>query len=186
MKKNYLLIGLLVIAGIIGNGLYSQEYRTETDLLGEIKVPADAYYGAQAARGMENFQISGQYINDYPEFIKAWGMIKLACARANTDVGEMSKDKLKLIEPACEELINGNYINEFQVDLYQGGAGTSTNMNANEVLANIASKKPVTKKETTKRLRQTTSSTCRNLPTTLILLPLNWGCCFKMKTLKKS
>ncbi len=88
--------------------------------LGEIQVPADAYYGAQAARGMENFQISGQYINDYPEYIKAWGMIKLACARANTEAGKMPEDMLKLIEPACEELINGNYINEFQVDLIPG------------------------------------------------------------------
>ena len=141
MKKNYLLIGLLVITGIIGNGLYSQEYRTETDLLGEIKVPTDAYYGAQAARGMENFQISGQYINDYPEYIKAWGMIKLACARANTEAGKMDAETLKLIEPACQELMDGQYIDQFKVDLYQGGAGTSTNMNANEVLANIALEK---------------------------------------------
>ncbi len=119
----------------------SQDYRTETDLLGEIMVPADAYYGAQAARGMENFQISGQYINDYPDFMKAWGMIKLACARANTDAGKMTPEMLKLIEPACRELIDGNYLDQFKIDLYQGGAGTSTNMNANEVLANIALKK---------------------------------------------
>ncbi len=116
----------------------SQDYRTETDLLGEIMVPADAYYGAQAARGMENFQISGQYINDYPDFMKAWGMIKLACARANTDAGKMTPEMLKLIEPACKELIDGNYLDQFKIDLYQGGAGTSTNMNANEVIANIA------------------------------------------------
>jgi aspartate ammonia-lyase len=141
MKKNYLLIGLLAISVIIGNGVYSQEFRTETDLLGEIKVPADAYYGAQAARGMENFQISGQYINDYPEYIKAWGMIKLACAKANTEAGKMSAETLKLIEPACQELMDGQYIDQFKVDLYQGGAGTSTNMNANEVLANIALEK---------------------------------------------
>lgn len=112
--------------------------RTESDLLGEIQVPADAYYGPQAARAMDNFQISGQYINEYPDYIKAWGMIKLAAAQANNDAGAMSTDKLKLIEPACQELIAGKYIEQFGIDLYQGGAGTSTNMNANEVLANIA------------------------------------------------
>lgn len=136
MKKNtnFLLVTSLFLMGFGG---YSQT-RTETDLLGEIKVPADAYYGAQAARGMENFQISDQYNNNYPDFIKAWGMIKLACARANTEVGEMPAAKLKLIEPACQELINGKYLDQFKLDLYQGGAGTSTNMNANEVIANIA------------------------------------------------
>ena len=137
-KKQFtFFISLVILMGIMSNS-YAQKYRTETDLLGEIKVPADAYYGAQAARGMENFQISGQYINDYPDFMKAWGMIKLATARANTDAGKMESDMLKLIEPACQELINGKYLDQFKIDLYQGGAGTSVNMNANEVLANIA------------------------------------------------
>lgn len=121
--------------------LSAQEYRTETDLLGDIKVPKDAYYGAQAARGMENFQISGQYINDYPDFIKAWGMVKLACAKANTDAGKMKPEILKPIEAACLELIDGKYLDQFNIDLYQGGAGTSSNMNANEVLANVALEK---------------------------------------------
>ena len=134
------LLACLMTGGLTSTVL-SQDYRTETDLLGEITVPADAYYGAQAARGMENFQISGQYINDYPDFMKAWGMIKLACARANTDAGKMTPEMLKLIEPACQELIDGNYLDQFKIDLYQGGAGTSTNMNANEVLANIALEK---------------------------------------------
>jgi len=128
------------------NSVFSQDYRTETDLLGDIQVPSDAFYGAQAARAMENFQISGQYINDYPDFMKAWGMIKLACAQANTEAGKMPADMLKLIEPACLELIDGNYLEQFKVDLYQGGAGTSTNMNANEVLANIALEKAGNKK----------------------------------------
>ncbi len=129
----------ILSATVLFLGMYSfAQTRTETDLLGEIKVPVDAYYGAQAARGMENFQISGQYNNNYPEYMKAWGMIKLACARANTEVGEMPASKLKLIEPACKELIEGKYLDQFRIDLYQGGAGTSTNMNANEVLANIA------------------------------------------------
>jgi len=133
-------IPILMAALLIAIGSFAQT-RTETDLLGDIKVPADAYYGAQAARGMENFQISGQYVNDYPDYIKAWGMIKLACARANTEAGKMPEETLKLIEPACQSLIDGNYIDQFRIDLYQGGAGTSTNMNANEVLANVALEK---------------------------------------------
>ena len=138
MKKTKLLTSMLLVV-LFSSSLFAQEqFRTETDLLGEIQVPADAYYGPQAARGMENFQISGQYINDYPDFMRAWGMIKLACARANTEAGKMSSDMLQLIEPACQELIDGNYLDQFKIDLYQGGAGTSTNMNANEVIANIA------------------------------------------------
>ncbi len=147
MKKKYLLIGILVFLGMATHTLFSQDYRTESDLLGEIQVPAEAYYGAQTARALENFQISGQYINDYPDFMKAWGMIKLACAQANTEAGKMPKDMLQLIEPACQELIDRNYLEQFKVDLYQGGAGTSTNMNANEVLANIALEKAGEKKD---------------------------------------
>jgi aspartate ammonia-lyase len=139
------IIKTLILSIFVGIGCFAQT-RTETDLLGDIKVPSNAYYGAQAARGMENFQISGQYNNDYPDYMKAWGMIKLACARANTEVGEMPASKLKLIEPACQELINGKYLDQFTLDLYQGGAGTSTNMNANEVLANIALEKAGMKK----------------------------------------
>ena len=135
----FLLVGFMLSA-------FAQEYRTETDLLGDIKVPVDAYYGAQAARAMENFQISDQYINDYPDFMKAWGMIKMACAQANTDAGKMKPEALKPIEEACKELIAGKYLDQFNIDLYQGGAGTSTNMAANEVLANIALEKSGYKK----------------------------------------
>ena len=141
MRKTTLLLITIFLVGSLATISLAQSTRTETDLLGEIKVPSDAYYGAQAARGMANFQISGQYINDYPDFMKAWGMIKLACARANTDAGKMSADMLKLVEPGCQELIDGNYLDQFKIDLYQGGAGTSTNMNANEVIANIALEK---------------------------------------------
>jgi len=136
---------LLLILGVVHEN-FAQEFRTETDLLGDIKVPTDAYYGAQAARGMENFKISGQYINDYPDFIKAWGMVKLACAQANTEAGKMTPEILKPIEEACKEVIAGKYLDQFKIDLYQGGAGTSTNMNANEVLANIALEKSGHKK----------------------------------------
>jgi aspartate ammonia-lyase len=112
--------------------------RTEKDLLGEKQVPADAYYGVQTARGLENFQLSGIAINHYPGFVEAWAIVKLAAARANTEVGAMKKERLDAIEKACQAVRDGKYHDQFVVDWYQGGAGTSTNMNANEVLANIA------------------------------------------------
>jgi aspartate ammonia-lyase len=112
--------------------------RVEKDLLGEKQIPADAYYGVQTARALENFQISGVPINHYPGFVEAWAIVKLAAARANTDVGAMKKETLAAIEKAADAVRNGKYHDQFVVDWYQGGAGTSTNMNANEVLANVA------------------------------------------------
>ena len=112
--------------------------RTEHDLLGDKQVPAEAYYGVQTARALENFQISGIPINHYPGFIEAWAIVKLAAARANTDVGAMKKETLDAIEKAADALRRGQYHDQFKVDWYQGGAGTSTNMNANEVMANVA------------------------------------------------
>src|SRR5277367_3540167 len=122
------------------NALSAQQgkTRTEKDLLGEKQVPADAYYGVQTARALENFQLSGVQINHYPGFVEAWAIVKLAAARANADVGAMKPETLQAIEKACEALLDGKYHDQFQVDWYQGGAGTSTNMNANEVLANVA------------------------------------------------
>src|SRR5258706_11305085 len=114
------------------------QVRVEKDLLGEKEIPADAYYGVQTQRALENFQLSGVQINHYPGFIEAWAMVKLAAARANTDVGAMKKERLAAIEKACQAVLDGKYHDQFVVDWYQGGAGTSTNMNANEVLANIA------------------------------------------------
>ncbi len=111
--------------------------RTEKDLLGSKEIPANAYYGVQTARALENFQISGVPINHYPGFIEAWAIVKLAAAQGNTDVGAMKKDKLAAIEKAANALLQGKYHDQFTVDWYQGGAGTSTNMNANEVMANI-------------------------------------------------
>ena len=112
--------------------------RAEKDLLGVKQIPADAYYGVQTARALENFQVSGVTTKFYPDYVRAYAMVKLAAARANTEVGRMSKDKLAAIEKACQAVIDGKYHEHFLVDLYQGGAGTSANMNANEVLANIA------------------------------------------------
>src|SRR4249920_1371894 len=111
--------------------------RTEHDLLGAKEVPADAYYGVQTARALENFQLSGIPINRYPGYVEAWAIVKLAAARANTAVGAMKPERLAMIEKACQAVRDGKYRDQFMVDWYQGGAGTSTNMNANEVLANV-------------------------------------------------
>jgi aspartate ammonia-lyase len=126
------------LAGLPTQTAPDQPTRIERDLLGDKKIPADAYYGVQTARALENFQISGIPISHYPGFVEAWAIVKLAAARANTDVGAMNKQTLAAIEKAAQALLNGEYHDQFQVDWYQGGAGTSTNMNANEVLANIA------------------------------------------------
>src|SRR5512134_135177 len=112
--------------------------RIEHDLLGDLAVPADAYYGVQTARGLENFHISGVELRLYPNVIKAFAMVKLAAARANFDCGQFSGEILKGIEGACRELIDGKLHDQFRTDVFQGGAGTSTNMNANEVIANRA------------------------------------------------
>jgi len=115
----------------------AQQFRVEHDLLGDKQVPADAYYGVQTARALENFQISGVNTNHYPGFFEAWAIVKLAAARANNEVGGLSKEKLALIEKAAQAVREGKYQDQFKTDWYQGGAGTSTNMNANEVLANV-------------------------------------------------
>src|SRR5688572_7440852 len=116
----------------------AQQTRTEKDLLGEKQIPADAYYGVQTMRALENFQVSGVKTNFYPDYVRAYAMVKLAAARANTEVGTMKKERLVGIEKACLAVMDGKYHDQFLTDLYQGGAGTSANMNANEVLANIA------------------------------------------------
>jgi aspartate ammonia-lyase len=131
-----ILAGL--ICGVLTASITAQEAtRTERDLLGDKQIPASAYYGVQTARALENFQISGVTINHYPGFVEAWAIVKLAAAQANTDVGAMKPEKLAAIEKATQAVMQGKYHDQFVVDWYQGGAGTSTNMNANEVLANI-------------------------------------------------
>ncbi len=112
--------------------------RVEHDLLGEKAVPADAYYGIQTQRAIENFHITGVPISQYPDLIGALAMIKLAAARANHDCGTLPAELLKGVEGACLEIIDGRLHDQFPVDVIQGGAGTSTNMNANEVIANRA------------------------------------------------
>ena len=111
--------------------------RSEYDLLGNMDVPVDAYYGIQTLRAAQNFAITGVPISHFPELIRALAMVKAATARTNQDFGLLTDDKADAIVYACNDLINGHYHDQFIVDVIQGGAGTSTNMNANEVIANI-------------------------------------------------
>jgi aspartate ammonia-lyase len=129
----------LMVAGLLIPSVAqaAESFRTEKDLLGEKQISNSVYYGVQTARALENFQISGDAINHYPGFVEAWAIVKLAAARANTAVGAMKPERLAMIEKACRAVMDGRYHDQFVVDWYQGGAGTSTNMNANEVLANI-------------------------------------------------
>lgn len=112
--------------------------RVEHDFLGELQLPAEAYYGIQTARAMHNFQISGQAIGSYPELIKALAAVKLAAARTNLKLGLLKEMPGTAICRAAEEIMGGALADQFPVDVIQGGAGTSTNMNINEVIANRA------------------------------------------------
>jgi len=112
--------------------------RIEHDLLGKKEIPDDVYYGVQTARALENFHISGVPISQYPDLIRALAIVKLAAARANHDCKQFDEKILKGIEGACKEINGGKLHDQFKVDLIQGGAGTSTNMAANEVIANRA------------------------------------------------
>lgn len=112
--------------------------RKEHDLLGDRDVPFESYYGVQTLRALENFNISGVSLSAYPLIIEALAMVKMAAAKANYDLGLLSEPVTNAIMQACEEIINGKLHTHFVVDMIQGGAGTSTNMNANEVIANRA------------------------------------------------
>jgi aspartate ammonia-lyase len=113
-------------------------YRIEKDFLGEKQIPADAYYGVQTLRGMENFHITGIPMSQEPNFVKAFGYVKKAAALANRDLGVLDTTLANAIASACDRLIAGDMREQFVTDFIQGGAGTSTNMNANEVIANLA------------------------------------------------
>ncbi len=112
--------------------------RTEHDLLGDGQVQAEAYFGLQTLRAMHNFEIGGVRLNAYPNLIKALALVKKACALANQDCGALVPEIAGAIADACDEVVAGKLHDYFVVDVLQGGAGTSTNMNANEVLANRA------------------------------------------------
>ena len=112
--------------------------RTESDLLGEKEVPVEALFGIQTLRCIENFDISRQLLSEYPQFTKALGIVKMAAIKANHELNLVSDEIKDAIVSACQELMEGKHTEHFPVDLVQGGAGTSVNMNANEVIANRA------------------------------------------------
>src|SRR5947209_8386002 len=113
--------------------------RREHDLLGEGDVPAQAYWGVHTLRAVENFPITGVPVGHFPEFVNALALVKQAAARANRRLGHLPAEKADLIVRACDLIAKqGRYHDQFVVDAVQGGAGTSNNMNANEVVANVA------------------------------------------------
>ena len=115
------------------------KFRKEKDLLGELKIAADLYYGVHTQRALQNFQISTSKINEYPIFIKGLIITKKACAAANEKIGTLPEEKTKMIMAACNALLADlpKYLPYFPLDVFQGGAGTSINMNMNEVIANV-------------------------------------------------
>lgn len=115
-----------------------KKFRVESDLLGELQVPAEAYYGVQTQRAINNYKISGKHMCDYPEYVKAIAYVKLAAAEANHELGQLPDDVADAMCRACREIIDGKFHENFVTDMVQGGAGTSVNMNANEVIANRA------------------------------------------------
>ena len=110
--------------------------RLEHDSLGEVAVPAGVYWGAQTARAVANFPISGIPLSHYPNLVRALAMVKQAAALANAALGRLAPEKARVIIAAAQEVIGGKLADQFPIDVIQGGAGTSTNMNMNEVLAN--------------------------------------------------
>src|ERR671932_1542273 len=118
--------------------LMTQPVRIEHDLLGDRAVPADAYYGIHTLRALENFPITGTAISMYPDLITALACVKQAAAIANCELGLIEDRRSLAIRLACEEVREGKLLDDFVVDVIQGGAGTSSNMNANEVICNRA------------------------------------------------
>jgi aspartate ammonia-lyase len=116
----------------------SGKTRSEHDLLGDRDVPYEYYYGIQTLRALENFNISGITLNFFPDFINSLAMVKMAAAKANHELGLLNSELTKAIVKACQEILDNKFHSHFVVDMIQGGAGTSTNMNANEVIANRA------------------------------------------------
>ena len=115
-----------------------QDHRIEHDSLGEMEIPADAYYGIQTMRAVDNFRITGVSIGVFPHLIRALALIKKAAARTNMDMGILEAEVGQAICHACDDLLDNHHHDQFVVDVIQGGAGTSTHMNANEVIANLA------------------------------------------------
>ena len=110
--------------------------RVEHDILGSIELPFSALYGIQTARAIINFPVSGVSISQLPDLIRALALVKKSTARTNSKLGHLKSEKASIIEKVCDEIISGQHLEYFPVDVFQGGAGTSTNMNINEVIAN--------------------------------------------------
>jgi len=124
------------LAGVDEPGHLIEGVRVEHDSLGERELPNDVYYGVQTQRALENFAISGVRLHNFEHMIEALAFVKKAAALANGELGVLTAEQTQAISDACDELLNGKLHGHFVVDMFQGGAGTSTNMNANEVIAN--------------------------------------------------
>ena len=155
--------------------------RVEHDFIGELELSDDVFYGVQTFRALNNFDITGEHLCDYPNFIYAYAKVKKAAALANCELKLIDQEKCDYICKACDEVLTGKYNDQFVVDMLQGGAGTSTNMNTNEVLANIGltlmgHKKGewAIRRVSTNSCILMTTSTSPNQPMTPIQQPLNW------------
>src|SRR5499426_4479534 len=120
------------LAGTAGAEQLIGTVRREHDLLGERELPSTAYYGVQTLRALENFPLSGIPLKNFAHFVDALAFVKKAAAQANCQLGVLDQDKMQAICAACDEILAGQWHEQFVVDMFQGGAGTSTNMNANE------------------------------------------------------
>src|SRR5690242_17166033 len=118
------------------------EFRIEHDTMGDVRVPAEALWGAQTQRAVENFPISGRGLERAQ--IRALGLLKAACATVNRDLGLLAEDKANAIIAAANEIADGRHDDQFPIDVFQTGSGTSSNMNANEVIASLAAANGVT------------------------------------------
>ena len=139
--------------------------RRETDSIGELEVPADAYWGINTQRAIMNFKISGRTFS--PEFIYSLAQVKKACLIANIAAGQIPKEIASAIETAIDEVLEGKFDDQFPIDIFQTGSGTQTNMNMNEVLSNRANEILGHPKGTNHPFIQTTLSICHSRVTML-------------------
>jgi aspartate ammonia-lyase len=151
-----------------------QKYRVESDLLGELKIPVEAYYGVQTQRAINNYHISRKQMRDYHDFIIAIAYVKLAAVQTNHTLGVINDEIAGAISQACREIIDGKFHDDFPIDMMQGGAGTSVNMNANEVIANRALEIMGMRRVTTSIAIPTTIATVDSPPMMSILRPSVW------------
>ena len=112
------------------------EYRIEHDTMGEVKVPAEHFWGAQTQRSLENFRIGTETIPE--EVIRAFAILKMACAKANCELGKLDGSRMEAVADACQAILDGKYPDEFPLKVWQTGSGTQSNMNINEVVTNVA------------------------------------------------